>query len=122
MNNTDKSGVILKFWNEIEQDRSFQENDRLEQNDNESSDKYAQRVLEVIILKFPTNKYAKSLFKRLKMDGVFKVTDDETNPNGIEIIYNNEYIPYRLDLIEHSPFGFSLGNGSSSARHSHLQY
>jgi len=117
MNNTDKSGVILKFWNGIEQDKSFKETDDLEQNDNESFDDYCQRILEDIILKFSNNKYAKLLFKRLKIDGVFKIVEDETNPMGIEIIYKNEYLPYRVDLKNHSPMGFiSLGNGTSSAR------
>lgn len=114
MHIADKSGVILKFWNEIEQDKSFKESDYLERNDNESFDEYCQRGLEVIILKFSNTKPAKELFKRLKMDGVFKVVGDITNQNGIEILYKNEYLPYRLDLANHSPMGFSIGGGSSS--------
>lgn len=114
MNNTDKSGVILKFWQEIEQDKSFKDIDHIERGD-ESFYEYCQLLLEHIILNFPNNKYAKSLFKRLKIDGVFKVVEDETNSNGVEIIYNNEYLPYRLDLKSHSKMGFSLGDGTSSA-------
>lgn len=116
MNNTDKSGVILKFWDEIEKSKSFTDDDYLERERDESFDEYCQRLLESAVLKFSDNKFAKLLFKRLKMDGVFKVVDDETNPNGIEIIYNNEYLPYRLDIAAHSDYGFSLGDGSSSAR------
>ena len=116
MNNTNKSGVILKYWNKIEQSKSFQESDYLERNDTESFDEYCQRVLENIILKHSSNKFAKLLFKRLTIDGVFKVVEDETNSNGVEVIYKNEYLSFRLDLQEHSTMGFSLGDGTSSAR------
>jgi|GEM_PF-1180365 len=116
MNNTDKSGVILKFWNEIEQSKTFKEDDYLERNDSESFDEYMQRCLEDTILKHSDNEFAKLLYKRLKIDGIFKVVKDDTNSNGIEITYKNEYLPYRLDLKEHSTMGFSLGDGTSSAR------
>ena len=51
MNNTDKSGVILKFWHEIEQDKSFKESDYIERG-NETFDEYCQILLEYIILNF----------------------------------------------------------------------
>lgn len=116
MNSTNKSGVILKFWNEIELSKAFKESDYLERNDIESFDDFCQRILEDIILKYSTNKFAKLLFKRLKIDSIFKVVEDETNSNGIDIIYKNEYLSYRVDLNNHSPMGFSLGDGTSSAR------
>jgi len=116
MNNTDKSGVILKFWNEIEQAKSFKESDFLARNNNESFDEYCQRVLENIILKHSNNPFAKLLFERLKMNGIFKVVKDETNIKGVEIKYNDDYLSFRLDLHNHSTMGFSLGEGTSSAR------
>lgn len=116
MNNTDKSGVILKFWNKIEQTKVFKESDYLDRENNESFYEYSQRLLENVILKFSNDKYAKLLFEHLKIDGIFKVVEDETNSAGVEIIYNNEYLPYRLDLKNHSPLGFSLKDGTSGAK------
>jgi DNA-binding transcriptional regulator YiaG len=116
MNSADKSGVILKFWTQIEESRFFNEEDCLAQDERESFDNYYLRILEQIILKYFDTKPAKELFKRLKLDGIFKVVEDTTNPNGVEIVYQNEYLPYRLDLFEFSPYGFSLGNGTSSAK------
>jgi DNA-binding XRE family transcriptional regulator len=116
MNITDKSGVILKFWNQIEQSKSFKESDYLEREDNESFNQFCQRVLKDIIIKFSDTKPAKELFKRLKIDSVFKAVDDITNPKAIEILYNGEYLPYRLDLANFSVYGFSIGNGASSSK------
>jgi DNA-binding transcriptional regulator YiaG len=116
MNNTDKSGVILKFWNQITESRKFNEDDILERNSNETFIAYTERILETIILKYANTKPAKELFQRLKIDGVFKVVKDTTNPKSVEIIYNNDYLPYRLDLANFSIYGFTLGNGHSSTK------
>jgi DNA-binding transcriptional regulator YiaG len=116
MNNTDKSGVILKFWNEIENSRTFNTNDYIEQRVNESFEEQCQRMLETIILNYSNTKPAKELFKRLKLDAIFKVVKDITNSQAIEILYNNEYLPYRLDLHNFSVYGFTLGYASSSAK------
>ena len=116
MNNTDKSGVILKFWNQIKDSKAFKEEDYLERDDNESVDEFCQRVLEYIIEKFSDTKPAQELFKRLKIDGVFQTIKDTTNPEAVEILYQDEYLPYRLDLKGHSHYGFTLFDGTSSAR------
>lgn len=116
MHIADKSGVILKFWDSLERSESLKESDYLEQKSNESFDEHCQSLLEHIILHFSNTKLARGLFKRLRMNGIFQVIDDETNSNGIEIIYNNEYLEYRCDLAEHSQMGFTLGDGTSSAR------
>lgn len=108
---TDISGVISRFWYEIKESKSFSENDRLERLDNESIDTYYHRVLEITILNYADIKPAKKLFKHLKMDGVFKMLNDK---NNTDVIFNNEYIPYRLDLASHSTMGLSLYGGSSS--------
>lgn len=112
----DKLGVILKFWNQIEQSKSFKHSDHIERKENESFDEYCQYLLENIIIKFSDTKPAKELFKRLKIDGVFKVAEDITNTNGIEIEYKGEYLPFRLDLENYSAMGFSLGYSTSSAK------
>ena len=116
MNNTDKSGVILKFWNQITESKKFNEDDILEKNSNETLVAYTERILETIILNYANTKPAQELFKRLKFDGIFKVVKDTTNPKSVEIIYNNEYLPYRLDLANFSIYGFTLGNGHSSTK------
>jgi hypothetical protein len=116
MNIADKSGVILKFWNQIEQSKLFKESDYLEREDNESFNEFCQRVLKDIILRFSDTKPAKELFKRIKIDGVFKVVTDTINPEAIEILYNGEYLPYRLDLANFSVYGFSLDNGASGSK------
>jgi len=116
MNNTDKSGVILKFWTQIKENKVFKESDYIEQKDNETFEKLLQRKLEYIIENFSDTKTAKELFKRLKIDGIFKVIKDTTNPQAVEVLYNDEYLSYRLDLHNFSVYGFSIGNGSSSSK------
>ena len=116
MNNTDKSGVIFKFWNQIKESKKLNENDILESNSNEIITSSTKRILETIILKYANTKPAKELFKRLKFDGTFKVVKDTTNSKAIEILYRDDYLPYRLDLENFSQYGFSLGNGYSSSK------
>jgi hypothetical protein len=114
MHISDKSGVILRFWDEIERSKFFKKENCLESHNNEAEDRYYQRALETIILNYADKNPSKELFKRLKMDGVFTIEDeDETY---VDITYQCEYIPYRLDLANHSPMGFSMGGGSSSSQ------
>ena len=113
MHISDKSGVILRFWTDIEDSKCFNESDRLEAIDNESDDKFYQRVLETIILNYADKKPAQELFKRLNMDGIFKL--EEAYPY-VDVIYQGDYLPYRLDLVPHSPMGLSLGGGSGSSQ------
>ena len=116
MYNTNKSGVILKFWNQIEHSKVFKESDYIDSNDNESFEQLCERRLLYIIENFSDTKWAKELFERLKMDGIFKAIKDTTNPQAVEIIYKDEYLPYRLDLYNFSVYGFSIGNGYSSSK------
>ena len=116
MNLHDKSGVILKYLSFLQYGNVFNEENYISRNDDENLIDYSLRTLEEIILNVSDNKYAKELFNRLKMDGIFQTVQEKYNPNAVEVIYNNDFIPYRLDLLEHSTFGFSIGYGTSSAK------
>ncbi len=116
MNINDKSGVILKYLSLLQYSDAFNDKNYISKNDDEDLIDYCQRALEEIILNFTENKYAQELFSRLKMDGIFQTIQEKYNPNAVEVIYNNDFIPYRLDLAEHSPMGFSIGYGTSSAK------
>lgn len=112
MHISDKLGVILRFWDEIEDSKFFDEKHRIESCDNEPLDRFYQRALETIILYYADKKPAKELFKRLKMDSDFKIEYEDAT--YVDIMYQGEYIPYRLDLISHSPMGLTLNSGSGS--------
>lgn len=116
MNINDKSGVILKYLTLLQHHNVFSEKNYISRNNDEQFVNYCQRVLEELILNFSDNKYSKELFSRLKIDGIFQIIEEKYNPNVVEVIYNNDFIPYRLDLLEHSPMGFSIGYGTSSAK------
>lgn len=113
MNIDDKSGVILKHLQILEEKDVFAEDEYIERG-YEDFDDYCQRALEEIVLKFSNNKYAKELFSRLKLDGIFKIVPNKHSYNLVEVEYNGEFIPYRLDLADHSPMGFSIPGGGSS--------
>lgn len=116
MNINDKSGVILKYISILEDYDIFDNNNYIKKNDGENLNNYCKRALEDIILNFSDSKYTKELFIRIQMDGIFQIIEDKYNPNTIEVMYDNTFIPYRLDLHAHSPMGFSIGYSTSSAK------
>lgn len=116
MNNTDKSGVIFKYWEQIKDTKDFKDHHWKEVDNEEFHNNLSQNALEYIIENFSNTKPAKELFKRLKLDGIFKTIKDTTNPKAVEILYKDEYLPYRLDLRNFSIYGFSIGEGYSSSK------
>ncbi len=116
MNLIDKSNIILKYFSFIRDSNNLFDGKKHIIKDEENLIKYSQQVLEEIVLNFSDNKYTKELLSRLKMDSLFQIIEEKYNPNLVEVIYNNDFIPYRLDLLEHSPMGFSIGYGTSSAK------
>lgn len=109
----DKSGAILKYLSILQNNGAFPEDEYLD-NEDENFDIFCQRALEEIILKYSDNKYSKELFIRLKYDGVFKIVPTKYTSNLVEVEYNGEFIPYRLDLADHSSMGFAVPMGNSS--------
>lgn len=116
MNIDNKSGVISKHLSILEEYNVFNEESYIQRRDGENFNEFYQRVLEKIILNHSNNKYAKELFIRLGMDGIFQAQKVKYQSMSVEVIYKGEFIPYRLDLKPMSPMGFSLGINTSSSR------
>lgn len=116
MNIHDKSGVISKHLEILKNKDVFTEDNDIDKLPEENFADFCQRALENIVLNFSENKYARELFIRLEMDGIFQLQKDKYEPTLVEVIYNGKFIPYRLDLASMSPMGFSTGIGTSSSR------
>ena len=116
MNIDNKSGVIAKHLSILEENNVFSDDNNIERRDDESYNTYIQRALEEIVLNLSNNKYAKELFHILEIDTIFKIQKDKYSSMTVEVLYNDNFIPYRLDLKSMSTMGFSIGTNTSSSR------